>query len=47
MMNGEGVFEWADGRQYFGGYVNDKKQGVGMFKWADGNKHIGEWLAGK
>ena len=29
MKHGIGVFTWADGREYEGSYVNDKKEGGG------------------
>ena len=46
-MHGEGTFTWADGRQYQGEYVDDKKQGVGIFIWPDGRQYEGQWLNGK
>lgn len=43
MMNGRGIFTWADGRRYEGDYIDDKKQGLGVFLWPDGRKYEGEW----
>lgn len=40
-MNGEGTFEWQDGRKYKGNYLNDKKHGYGEFEWSDGRKYKG------
>lgn len=46
-MHGRGLLKWADGKQYEGFFVNDKRQGVGVFKWKDGRVYDGEWLDGK
>jgi hypothetical protein len=46
-MNGEGKFEWPDGRKYEGGYKNDKKEGHGIFSWPDGRKFDGNWKNGR
>ena len=29
-MDGNGIFEWPDGRTYEGEYENDKKHGMGL-----------------
>lgn len=34
---------WPDGRQYTGGFKNDKKHGYGEFKNKNGNIQKGEW----
>ena len=46
-MNGEGTLTWADGRQYEGGFINDKRHGWGEFKWKDGRQYRGGWDNGK
>ncbi len=46
-MHGSGLLKWADGKQYEGQFVNDKRQGLGVFKWKDGRIYNGEWLDGK
>ena len=46
-MNGNGTLTWPDGRQYQGGYKEDKKDGIGSFLWADGRKYYGYWSKGK
>ena len=46
-MQGEGDFNWLDGREYHGHYENDQKSGFGIFKWPDGRKYEGNWLNGK
>ena len=46
-MHGFGVFSWADGRQYEGQYVDDKKEGHGIFTWPDSRKYDGMWINGK
>ena len=35
-MNGKGHFKWADGKEYIGEYLDDKKHGEGVFIWPDG-----------
>ena len=46
-MEGEGIFEWPDGRKYIGEYKNDKKEGHGVFTWNDGRIYDGNWKNGK
>lgn len=46
-MNGRGITIWADGKQYDGEYVDDKKQGYGVFTYENGRRFEGEWLNGK
>ena len=46
-MNGFGVYNWKDGRQYEGEFVNDKKHGKGKYKWANGKVYDGMWKDGK
>jgi len=41
MMNGKGIFTWADGRKYDGQYVKDKKEGYGTIYFNDGSKYVG------
>merc|ERR1712032_255157 len=47
IMDGNGVFEWPDGRTYDGEYKDDKKHGYGLFKWSDGRMYKGMWKTGK
>lgn len=44
-MNGEGQFEWPDGRKYVGNYVNGKKEGYGILYTLD-YVYMGEWKNG-
>jgi hypothetical protein len=45
-MNGNGKYEWDDGRYYSGEYLNDKKHGFGEYKWISGKVYIGLWSNG-
>jgi hypothetical protein len=47
MMSGQGIYKWKDGRAYYGGYWNDKKEGYGIYVWADGRAYLGNWNNGK
>ena len=31
-MHEKGLYKWADGREYYGDYVNNIKEGYGRFK---------------
>ena len=42
-MHGIGYYKWADGRQYKGEYINDKKNGFGIYSWNDGRSYRGLW----
>lgn len=46
-MEGNGIYSWADGRQYEGEYRKDKKHGYGVYTWPDGRKYEGNWKNGK
>ena len=46
-MDGQGTFEWPDGRKYIGSYKDDKKDGEGQYEWPDGRKYKGLWKNGK
>ena len=41
-MNGEGQFNWPDGRMYKGNYLNNYKNGYGEFFWPDGKIYKGK-----
>ena len=47
LVNGQGSYQWPDGRRYEGEYVDDKKEGQGTFYWPDGRKYEGGWENGK
>ncbi len=36
-MHGKGLYKWPDGREYYGDYVNNIKEGYGRFKWNNEN----------
>ena len=46
-MHGKGTFNWPDGRQFVGEYVEGIKEGNGVFTWPDGRVYDGGWQAGK
>ena len=46
MMDGNGVYTWADGRCYSGGWKSNKIHGYGTYKWADGKIYIGYFVDG-
>ena len=37
----------ADGREYKGEYIDDKKEGDGLFIWPNGRQYKGGWKNGK
>ena len=46
-MNGHGIYNYNDGSQYEGQFVNGLKNGKGKYKDADGNTFEGIWKDGK
>jgi hypothetical protein len=46
-MDGKGKFKFKDGREYFGNYLNDLKEGYGIFTWPKGMIYKGNWKQGK
>lgn len=46
-MDGQGAYNWPDGRRYVGSYLEDKKHGFGIYYWADGRRYEGNWALGK
>jgi hypothetical protein len=47
MRNGQGRFEWGDGRIYEGPWVDGKQHGQGKFTDREGRVRMGEWEHGK
>lgn len=43
MPYGAGTMSWPDGRQYAGGFVNGKMDGVGKMTYPDGKVEDGTW----
>lgn len=43
MINGEGRFEWSDGRVYIGTFLNSKFHGQGRILLPNGNVLKGNW----
>lgn len=44
---GEGVFNWPDGKKYDGEWKNSVQHGVGIYKNSKGETRKGEWKKGK
>ena len=44
---GQGVYDWPDGRQYDGGWLDGKQQGRGIYSLSDGMIKVGNWEKGK
>jgi hypothetical protein len=47
LLEGKGVFTWADGNRYEGDFVGNKRTGKGTFSWANGNRYTGDFVEGK
>jgi hypothetical protein len=45
-MEGQGVFEYANGNRYEGKFLDNKRHGKGTLLWARGEKYTGDFLAG-
>lgn len=45
--HGPGVMKYSNGRQYEGGWENDKRSGKGFERYANGNTYYGMFLEGK
>ena len=43
LRHGQGVFSWADGSVYRGGFRGDKRHGQGVLATADGLEFSGGW----
>ena len=46
LMDGNGVYTWADGKTYTGGWKANKMHGYGTYKWADGKIYVGYFVEG-
>jgi hypothetical protein len=46
MMQGNGIFIWADGRVYYGEFYRDLKHGKGKLTWPCGKFYDGQWVNG-
>ena len=42
-MHGIGLFQWPDGRIFFGGFNQGKKNGQGTYLWPSGQCYVGEF----
>ena len=42
-----GVYNWSDGREYKGLWMNNKMEGHGVFEWPDGRKYEGNYVDDK
>lgn len=43
MMQGDGLFQWPDGRIYYGTFEGGKKHGKGIFMWPNGHTYVGDF----
>lgn len=43
LKTNDGIYTWANGEKYVGGFKNDKKDGHGLYKFANGEVFEGEW----
>ena len=46
-IEGNGVYNWNDGRKFDGQWKQNKMEGKGVFTWSDGRKYIGDYLDDK
>jgi len=44
LFEGEGKYEWADGRVYEGAWVGGKMEGQGVFTWPDKRIYKGAYI---
>ena len=47
LINGEGTFQWYDGRCYEGEFKDSKFHGQGKITYSEGNAIAGEWKDGQ
>ena len=47
MLEGEGFYQWSDGRSYNGTWSYDNMNGFGEFRWPDGRRYIGKFMNDK
>ena len=46
MMNGKGLLQYPDGKQYVGEFKDDKVHGYGVLLTIEGGKYEGAWENG-
>ncbi len=42
-MHGKGQYHFADGRNYTGGWIDDKRTGFGVLTWPNGDRYEGHF----
>lgn len=42
-IEGDGRYEWSDGRSYEGMWADNKMHGYGKLVWPDGKRYEGEY----
>lgn len=47
VLNGPGVYLWADGDRYEGTFANALPHGSGTYTWVDGRQYVGAFVDGK
>lgn len=43
-MHGQGRYRWADGREYYGDWNNNRRTGFGKLTYPDGKYYEGHYL---
>ena len=41
--SGQGFFDWGDGSNYNGMWVDNQRSGKGTNRYADGDVYVGNW----
>ena len=47
VLNGPGIYLWADGDRYEGTFLNALPHGEGTYTWGDGRQYVGDFVEGK
>lgn len=47
VLNGPGIYIWADGDRYEGTFLNALPHGEGTYTWADGRRYVGDFVEGR
>jgi hypothetical protein len=45
-IDGQGLYQWSDGKSYDGFWKNNKMHGFGTYKWPDGKSYTGHFVEG-
>ena len=47
VLNGPGIYVWADGDRYEGTFLRALPHGEGTYTWADGRQYVGDFVQGR